>query len=57
MRRIIGNWIELYRRRRAMRAILLCKNDHLLRDIGLTRDELRALLQDWTSDQGPGPGI
>ncbi len=52
MLRIIRNWIELQRRRRAMGRLLLRGDDHLLRDIGLTRDELRALLEDWRDAPG-----
>ena len=41
------NWKVLHDQRRATGWMLLRKDDRWLRDIGLTRDELRRLLQDW----------
>lgn len=48
---MIGNFILWWRgraaRRRSMRRLLLQKDDRMLRDIGLTRDDLHRLLDQW----------
>ncbi|MGB3280837.1 MAG: DUF1127 domain-containing protein [Pseudorhodobacter sp.] len=45
--KIIRWWRERAARRRSMRRLLLQKDDRMLRDIGLTRDDLHQLLDQW----------
>ena len=40
-------WQSLHDRRRSMGWMLLRKDDRWLKDIGMTRNDLRVLLEEW----------
>lgn len=50
IRKFIAYWRARAARRRSMRRLLLQKDDRMLRDIGLTRDDLHRLLDQWEEE-------
>ena len=55
LRAVLARWLARRARRRSMLPLLRKPDDHLIEDIGLTRETLRVLLGAWHDGSSAAP--
>lgn len=57
MKRIARNWANRHAARRSLGALLAKPDDHLIRDIGLSRAEVERMREMPEASKGPPPAV